>query len=251
MSATAHRYIMQALLGEGKNHILLQLFLHIGSLAALFYCCNANILRFSRAQKLASVPKRRRKRPLDTHSLMDISLLKTLLIPIILVFFFFREKFAALEDNLVMASLFLMLNGVILYVPQYLPGSNRDSRSLSRVDGLIIGLAGALSFIPGISCVGTAVSVASVRGAEKKYMLDMALLMNIAVIICLIAMDILTAVATGLGALSFMQVLQYLFSGACAFGGTVLGVRLLKTIIDEQGLAVFSFYCCGSGLFPF
>lgn len=251
VSATAHRYIMQALLGEGKNHILLQLFLHIGSLAALFYSCNAQILRFSRAQKLARVPKRRRKRPLDTHSLMDISLLKTLLLPIILVFFFFYDKVTVLEDNLVLASLFLLLNGIILYIPQYLPGSNRDARSLSRVDGLIIGLAGALSIIPGFSCVGMTVSVASVRGADKKYMLDMSLLMCIAVLIGFIAMDILSIVASGMAGLTFMKVLQYLFSGICAFGGTYLGIRLLKALMDEHGLAVFSFYCWGMALFTF
>lgn len=250
ISATAHRIVMQALLGDGKDHILLQLFLHMGSLAALFYGCNAIILRLSRAQKLANVPKRKRKRPLDTRSLMDISLLKTLLIPIILAFFFY-DKVSPLKENLVAVAGFLFLNGVILYIPQYLPGSNKDSRSLSRVDGLLVGLGGALSVIPGISCVGTAVSVASVRGADKKYMLEMALLMNIAVVIGFIAMDILAMVATGLGSITFMQVLQYLFCGICAFGGTTLGIRLLKALIEEQGLAVFSFYCWGLALFTF
>ena len=250
VSASAHRLIMQALLGEGKDHILLQMFMHIGSLAALFYCCNAHLLRYGRAQKLASIPKRRRKRPLDTHSLMDISLLKTLLIPIIAVFFFY-DRLNPLQNNLVTASFFLILNGVILYVPQYLPGSNRDARSLSRVDGLLIGLAGALGAIPGFSCVGTTISVASVRGADKKYMLDMALLMNIAMVIGFIAMDVLSAVATGLGTLNFTMILKFLFCGVGAFGGTLLGVRLLKSVINEYGLAVFSFYCWGLGLFTF
>ncbi len=250
ISAAAHRIVMQALLGEGKDHILLQLFLHMGSLAALFYCCSSQILRLSRAQKLANVPKRIRKRPLDTRSLMDISLLKTLLVPIVLAFFFY-DRVSPLGDNLVIVSLFLFLNGIILYIPQYLPGSNKDCRSLTRVDGLLIGLGSALSVIPGFSCVGTAVSIASVRGADKKYMLEMSLLMNIAVVIGFIAMDVLSAVATGLGGVTFMQVVQYLFCGICAFGGTALGVRMLKVLIEEQGLAVFSFYCWGLSLFTF
>lgn len=250
MSATAHRIVMQSLLGAGKNHILLQLFLHIGSLAALFYSCNSQIARLSRAQKLANLPKRKRTRPLDTRSLMDIRFLITALVPIVLAFFFY-DKASALEKNLVAVSAFLFLNGVILYIPQFLPGSNRDSGSLSRVDSLLMGLGGALSVIPGISCVGTAVSIASVRGAEKKFSLEMAMLMDIAIVIGFIAMDVLSMVATGISGVTFMQVVQYLFCGVCAFGGTMFGVRLLKVLIDEHGLSVFAFYCWGLALFTF
>lgn len=250
VSATAHRIVMQSLLGEGKNHILLQMFLHIGSLAALFYCCNGTLVRLSRAQKLANTPKRRRKRPLDTHSLMDIRFLQTALIPIILAFFFYK-KVSPLEGNLVAVSIFLFLNGVLLYLPQYLPGWNKDARSLTRVDGLLIGLGGALSVIPGFSCVGMAMSVASVRGAEKKFSLEMALLMNIAVVIGYIAMDILSAIASGLGGVTFMQVVQFMFCGICAFGGTMLGIRILKALMEEYGISVFSLYCWGLSLFTF
>lgn len=250
VSATAHRIVMQSLLGAGKNHILLQLFLHVGSLAALFYSCNSQIMRLSRAQKLANLPKRKRTRPLDTKSLMDIHFLITALVPIVLAFFFY-DKVSSLEKNLVAVSAFLFLNGVILYIPQFLPGSNRDSSSLSRVDSLFMGLGGALSVIPGFSCVGTAVSIASVRGADKKFSLEMAMLMNIAVVIGFIAMDVLSMVATGISGVTFMQVLQYLFSGVCAYGGTMLGVRLLKVLIDEHGFSVFAFYCWGLALFTF
>jgi len=250
VSATAHRIVMQSLLGEGKNHILLQLFLHIGSLAALFYSCNSQISRLTRAQKLANVPKRRRKRPLDTHSLMDIRFLITALVPILLAFLFYN-KVSGLEKNLVAVSVFLFLNGIILYIPQFLPGSNKDSRSLSRVDSLLMGLGSALSVIPGISCMGTAVSIASVRGADKKFSVDMALLLNIAVIIGFIAMDVSSMVAVGISGVTFMKVVQYLFCGVCAFGGTVFGVRLLKVLVEEHGFSVFAFYCWGLALFTF
>ena len=241
---------MQSLLGDGKNHILLQLFLHMGSLAALFYCCNNLIVRLSRAQKLASVPKRRRKRPLDTHSLMDIRFLRTAVIPVVIAFFFY-DQVSVLEENLVAISVFLLLNGIILYIPQFLPGSNKDSRSLSPVDILIFGLGGALSIIPGLSCVGTAVSIATVRGTDKKFALDAALMLSIAVVIGFIAMDILTVVSVGLAGVKFVQVLQYLFCGICSFFGTMLGVKILKTLIEEQGISVFAYYSWTIALFTF
>ena len=81
---------MENLLGDGKTHILLPLMLHMGSLAAFFYCCNSYILRLTRAEKLARIPKKHRNRPLDTRSLMDLRLLRTTLIPVILAFFLYK-----------------------------------------------------------------------------------------------------------------------------------------------------------------
>ena len=250
VSATAHRIVMQSLLGEGKNHIFLQLFLHMGTLAALFYCCNNQILRLSRAKKLASVPKRRRKRPLDTHGLMDIRFLQWAVIPIIASFFCY-DKVAGMEKNLVAVAGFLFLNGIILYIPQYLPGSNKDARSLSPVDSLMIGLGASVSVIPGLSSVGAAVSIASVRGVDKKFSLDMSLLMSILVMVGFIALDIISAVTNGIDGLTFVKFVQYLFCGCCSFGGTMLGIRLLRTMIEEHGLSMYALYCWGLGLFTF
>ena len=76
VSGTAHRQLMLQLLGESGEQGLLRLMIHIGILAALYYSCQNHILRMIRARKLARIPKRKRRRPLDVRSLMDLSLLK-------------------------------------------------------------------------------------------------------------------------------------------------------------------------------
>ena len=84
VSGTAHRQLMLQLLGESGEQGLLRLMIHIGILAALYYSCQNHILRMIRARKLARIPKRKRRRPLDVRSLMDLSLLKTMAVPVIL-----------------------------------------------------------------------------------------------------------------------------------------------------------------------
>jgi undecaprenyl-diphosphatase len=250
VSAHAHRILMSNLLGDGKTHILLPFMLHIGSLAALFYTCNSQILRLTRAQKLASVPKSRRKRPLDTRSLMDIRFLRTALVPIILVFFFYK-KLAHFQDNLVAVAIFWILNGVILYIPQYLPGSNRDGSDMSPLDSLLVGLGSAASILPGISGLGASVSLASVRGADKDFSLNMALLLTIPVTIGLIAMDIFAIVEVGLAGVGFVLFLKSILAAASAFFGVQLGIRILRLLVDNIGYSVFAPYCWGIGLFTF
>ena len=45
----------------------------------------------------------------------------------------------------------LLLVGVLLFLPQYIRSGNKDGRTLSRFDGVLMGIAGAFSVFPGIS----------------------------------------------------------------------------------------------------
>ena len=250
VSGQAHRNLMLQLMGETAESGLLRFLIHAGILAALYYSCQNHILRMIRAQRLSRVPKRRRKRPLDVRSLMDLSLLKTMAVPVVLALLLYG-KASALNDRKILVSILLLINGVILYVPQFLPGSNRDSRTLSRVEGLWMGLGGAVSILPGISCTGASVSVASVCGVDKTYGLNITFLMSSVMTAGLMVHDVLNIVSAGLSGLSFMTVVSYILAGAAAFAGAFLAVRLLRKIIVNRGFGVFAFYCWGVALFTF
>lgn len=250
VSAQAHKILLLKLFGVSNEPNLMRLFIHLGILAALYYSCQSQIVKILRARSLARVPKRRRKRPLDTKSLMDFSLWKTMLFPIILGFLFYG-KASGLGSSLLWVAAFLFLNGLILYIPQFLPGSNKDSRMLSRVEGLLMGVGGAASIFPGISAIGAATSIANVCGVDKTYGLNMAMLMNMAVSICLIVHDVIAIVTGGIGILSFGIVLQYILTAAAAFGGVTLGVKIMRNLVANNGFTPFAYYCWGGALFTF
>ena len=250
VSAEAHRILMLKFFGIQSDNGLLNLLIHLSIVGALYYSCQKQIVRMTRARSLARVPKRKRKRPLDTRSLMDFSLLKTMLVPIILSFFVYNHA-AQLGDKLIWIAVFLFINGIILYIPQFLPSSNRDSRTLSRVEGLLMGLGGAFGILPGISPMGVAISVGSVCGVERVYSVNMALLMNMAVNVGLIVMDVVGLISTGIGTLSFMILIRYIVTAAVAFGAAMLSIRLMRTLAANTGYALFAFYCWGIALFTF
>lgn len=250
VSAQAHKLLLLKIFGVSSEPGLMRLLIHVSILGALYYNCQPQIVKILRAKSLSRIPKRRRKRPLDTKSLMDLSLWKTMLIPIILAFLFY-EKASTLHSSLSLMAIFLFINGIILYVPQFLPGSNKDSRSLSRVEGLLMGLGGAASVLPGISAIGTATSIGSVCGVERSYGLNMALLMNLAVTVGLIVFDVLAIVSGGVETLSFGIVLSYILSAAAAFLGTTLGIKVMRGLAGESGFAFFAYYCWGVALFTF
>lgn len=248
VSAQAHRLILLKLFGESSEPALLRLLIHISTLAALYYSSQSHIIRYARARKLARIPKRRRQRPLDTRTLMDFKLLKTALIPVIIGFFFY-QKAEKLGSDLIFVALFLAINGIILYLPQFLTGSNKDSRSMTPVEALLIGLGGALSVLPGISCVGTATSVGMVCGADRTYSLNTALLLSIPVTVGLILFDIIAIATAGIGTLSFGLFMCYILAAAAAFGGVLLGVKIMRSLSANIGFAVFGLYCWSAALF--
>lgn len=250
VSAEAHRLVALKLFGNGAfMSPLTELCLHMGTLAGLYYCCHGHIVRIMRAQRMARIPKHRRKRPLDMRSLLDFRLLCTTLIPTVLAFLFYDQT-TKISGKLYLVAFFLFLNGVILYIPQFLPGSNKDSRSMSPADGLLIGLGGAISTVPGISCIGAGVSIATVCGADKAFALSISLLMTVPVTIGYIAMDVLAILGTKL-ALSFGVIFSCLLIGVSGFLGIFAGIRLLRRLIANFPMSVFGLYCWSMALFTF
>ena len=248
--ASSHQMLLLKVFGKTRAPGLMDLLIHISILAAVYYHCMPHITKMLRAKSLSRIPKRRRKRPLDTKSLMDLSLWITMIVPVILAFLFYG-KTTALRGSLSLMAVFLFLNGVILYVPQYLPSSNKDSRTLSRVEGLLMGLGGAASILPGISAVGAAASVGSVCGVERKYCLNMALLMNLAVSAALVVHDFLAVASAGSDVFSFLGVLISVLAAVAAFIGTTLAIRFMRRLAGGQGYGIFAYYCWGVALFTF
>lgn len=250
VSAQAHSVLLLKFFGVKASSDVMNLLIHIAVFAALYYSSLTQLVRMRRARALARVPKRKRKRPLDVRSMMDWSMLKTMLIPAVLGVFL-RKYTAQMHTKLMLIALFLFLNGIILYIPQFFPTSNRDSRTLSRVEGLLMGLGGAASALPGISAIGATTSIASVCGVDRTYGLNMALMMNMGIAVGLMFYDVMGIATNGIGTLSIVILIQYLFSAVSAFGGAMLGIKLMRHLAAGQGFSVIGVYCWGLALFTF
>ena len=250
VSAQAHRMLMLKFFGVKSITSLLALMMHLSVFIALYLSSRGQFVRMNRARALARVPKRKRRRPLDVKSMMDWSLIKTMLLPTILGLLLYQYA-RNMQTNLLTIAAFLFLNGVILYVPQFLPSSNKDSRTLSRLEGFAMGCGCAVSILPGISTVGTVVSIGSVCGVERVYSLNMAFIIKMFLMAGLMVYDVLGIISGGLEALSFAIILKYLVTAALSFGAAMGGIRLTRRLTAEHGFGLFGVYCWGVALFIF
>lgn len=250
VSSRAHGILLLKIFGTTIDGNLMQLFLHVAAMLAIYMSSRSTITRIRRALALKRIPKRKRRRPLDTKSLMDFRLLRTTAVPIILAYLFY-DKLFSLGSNMMLVAFFLLLNGLIIYIPHYLPTGNKDARTMSRVEGLLIGLGGALSVFPGISAMGAMLSVGSVCGVDKEYSLGNALLETMLILLCVSVNDVLRIASAGVKDVTFQMVLVCLATALAAFVGTLLGMKLLKTIAKNADFSIFAFYCLGLALFTF
>ena len=250
VSAEAHQVLLRQLFGIEGPLPLLNFFVHIGALLAVLQGARESLLRLYREYQLRQTPRRRRRRPSDTQSAADISLLKTALLPVLIGFLIYIKSQSWQTSAHIVAPL-LFVNGILLYIPMYLPAGNKDARSLSPLDGILVGLGAMLSVFPGISRVAATTSVAAARGAEPQHGYRWGLILSIPALIVLALFDLISAFVVGFSGLTVLSVFQCLIGAVTAFGGAYLSIALARNILQKSGLFVLSYYCWGAAIFTF
>lgn len=248
ISAEAHRALYLRLIGAG-DYNLLRFMTHMGALLGLLITCWPMISKLSRERKIASVNKKRRKRAPDTRSLTDIRYLRICVISLIVVFIIHPIVHDLYERLWILAG-FLILNGILLYIPQFLPGANKDSRSLSSMDAMIVGLSGGLGVVPGLSRVGLTASAGLIRGADKRYSLDTALLLSIPALAVLLIIDFFGIFSATTG-ITFLAVLSCFTAGITSFLSACFGIYIMRFLAVRAGFSGFAYYSWGLSLFSF
>ena len=249
ISAQAHKAVFLKIFGSSAEPPLLRLAIRVAILVMLYICCSAHIQKFLRQLRLARIPKKHRKRPLDHKVLSEFKVLRMMAIPLIASFFLY-SKTESWGSRLNITALLLLLNGVILYLPKLLPTGDKTALSMTSLDGLLMGLGGGLAFLPGVSSVGAMLSVASACGAERQCALSLTYLAQFVVCMGSLILDVLAVVNENV-VFSIPVVISCFVAAVAAAAGTYLGVRVMRLLARHTGFDVFFLYSFGAGLFSF
>lgn len=249
VSAQAHQAILLKLFGTSAGS-LWQLLIHGAVLLALYQSLSEQIRQLRREQRLLQIPRSRRKRQPDLVKVFDMRLLRTATVIMVFGFFAYPTLSAWCLDLQFVAPM-LLVNGILLYVPMHMATGNKDARSMSQLDGVLLGLAGALAVVPGISRVGTLTSAGIARGADREQSLKWGLLLCIPALLCLMGFDVYGIVAAGIGSVSFPDILGMILSAFAAYGGAYGAIQIVRFLAVRAGFSGFAYYCWGAALFSF
>ena len=248
ISARAHQRIMLHLCGRTTRDPLQDLLVHIAILISLLYFSRSmlNKMRLLRNR----INDRRYQRAHFRKNAFDSRLIRTASVPLLIgsLLYIATLKF---ENSLPTVALFLILNGAILLLVEHIPHGNRDASTMSGMDGIIMGVGGSLAFLPGLSRTGMISAYCVGRGADKQTAINWAITLAIPALAVMIFLDIILLITSGIVATSFATVIGYFFGAMAAFGGTYLGITLVRIVLSRSGFSGFAYYSFGAALLSF
>lgn len=249
VSAPAHAYLVDLMTDLEAMHPLLLMMCHGMCLLAILIFFRGRIGHIIRETRIASQPVKKRRRQPDMTAVLDAKVILIGLIPMgigILLSGITYGRFARLP----MLSLTLLVSGIVLYIPQFLPGANKDSRSLSRKDGILLAFWSAFGLVPGMSRVGTMISCGLIKGCDKQYISDLTMLVSVPVLLGLIIVDAIMLIA-GNTVLDSEIFVYFIVAAVMAFVGAWLAMVIVRFVTVKSNFNGFAYYSWGLSLFSF
>ena len=250
VSSQANQMVMRHLFGVSQKEPIRDLLVHIAILAAVFLACRGMFIKIRREQILAHRMRRNPSQVRALKGVYDVRLVRTAA-PVMLVGMFANLLFADFYNKRPLFALVLLINGALTLIPTYMHQGNRDARSMTSFDGILVGLGAALSAIPGISRNGAIMFVTLIREADKHNGVTWALLLTVPAVVMLILLDLIAMFTVGIGAITFTVFLGYLVSMLAAFAGAYMGVYMIRTLISRADYSAFAYYDFGLALLSF
>ena len=248
VSAQAHRALMLKMFGQSTEGGLMALLIHGAVFAAVYVSYSNQIGQMLRENRLARIPRRKRKRQPVMHRVLDYRLMK-MAFYVIAAGFFVYPSLQTWRLDLSKIAIFFVINGLTQYIPMFMPTGNKDSRNMTRMDGLWIGLFGAMGIVPGISRTGGMISVATIRGADPSHAVNWAVMLTMPAMAVFMCIDFYSMFALGVGSLGITVLLRYIVAAAAAYAGTYIAVRLVRIFAYTTGFTGFAYYSWGAVLF--
>lgn len=250
ISSRGHQALLRNLVGVDTRIPLQEFLVHIGVFFSLVVGCAEILNKLHREQKMLSKHQRKGRHRASSDSYFDLRLLKTATVPLFigLFLYFVTAKF---ENNLLVIMGLWFVNAIFLFIADYMPRGNRNAKTMSALDGIVMGFVGVLSVLPGISRTGAVSSYAISRGAEEENAANWSVLLGIPALIFAVLFDFTSFVSYGIGVHSFGAILGCILSGVAAFAGGYLGIALFKLLLKRSGLSQFAYYSLGAALFSF
>ncbi len=250
VSATAHDYLIRLFFGLKDDGALVGMLIKLACMGAIFAQCSQRMVHIYRQLKIARLPARRRKRMADVSAVRDGRILTGALLPMLAVSLlcsFYADRFLRL---LPMAGT-LVLSGILVYIPQHFPAGNRQSRGMSRLDSLLLGLAAGVGCLPGMSSVGSMLCTGLLRGCDREYILEMILILVFSSLGVLVALDLFALAMAGFVGITLTLMLQGILAAAAAFAASYCAVSILRYLAVRVGFSGFGYYSFGLAMLSF
>lgn len=252
ISSSAHLVLVPWLLGWAFNsraeEVAFDVLLHWGTLLAvvLYFWRDLVVLIGAAVRGLV------RGRPLETPEARLAWLIVLATIPAAILGAAFKDFFESVFSAPATVAALLLVTGLILAISERLTQHRASARlvrpwhSLTWLDALAVGVAQAVSILPGISRSGATIAAGLGRGLEREAAARFSFLLSIPIIFGAGLVSFRDLAKTGRMELP-VAVLIAGFVGAAIIG--YISIAALLAYLRRQSLYIFAVYCWAVGAF--
>jgi len=245
VSSSAHLVLIPWLLGWAftpkAEQVAFDVLLHWGTLLAVVLFFWRDLVALIGAAVRGLV----RGRPLATPEARLAWLIVLATIPAAILGAAFKDFFESVFSAPTTVAALLLVTGLILAISERLSRRARPWRSLTWLDALAVGVAQAVSILPGISRSGATIAAGLGRGLEREAAARFSFLLSIPIILGAGLVSFRDLAKTGRVELP-MAVLIAGFGGAAIIG--YISIAALLAYLRRQPLYVFAVYCWAFGV---
>lgn len=248
ISSSGHLSVFQNFFGlstSGTDNLFFDVLLHLGTLSAVFVAywgeIKAMVLEFFSMVGLRKLPKGQKPDRLSRRLIFFI-ILGTLPLFVVLPV---KDLVDGLYSNTIFIGFAFLLTGTLLFVSDRMSRGNKDLKSATLADVLLVGCAQAIAVVPGLSRSGSTVAAGMARGFSREFAVKFSFLLSIPAVLGANLLSLVDAIQDGI---DWSLMPAYLVGVITAAVSGYLAIRLLKFITQRGSFGAFCYYCWGAGL---
>ena len=248
ISSSGHLSVFQNFFGmtqEAADNLFFDVLLHLGTLAAVFVAywdeIKAIILEGLTMVGLRKLPRGQKPDRLSRRMILFIIAATLPLVVVLPV----KDVVDGLYSNTIFIGCAFLVTGTLLFLSDRMTRGNKDLKSATIVDVLLVGCAQAIAVVPGLSRSGSTVAAGLARGFSREFAVKFSFLLSIPAVLGANLLSLIDAFQAGI---DWSLMPMYLAGVITAAVSGYLAIRLLKFITQKGSFGAFCYYCWGAGL---
>ena len=248
ISSSGHLSVFQNFFGmstDAADNLFFDVLLHLGTLAAVFVAywgeIKAIILEAFTMVGLRKLPRGQKPDRLSRRMILFI-IAGTLPLLVVLPV---KDVVDGLYSNTIFIGCAFLVTGTLLFLSDRMTRGNKDLKSSTVVDVLLVGCAQAVAVVPGLSRSGSTIAAGLSRGFSREFAVKFSFLLSIPAVLGANLLSLIDAFQVGV---DWSLMPMYLAGVVAAAVSGYLAIRLLKFITQRGSFGGFCYYCWGAGL---
>lgn len=249
VSSSAHLSVLFNLFGvtsAGYNSGMFSAFLHIGTVLAAFgYYRKDFVNMFLEIFDFAAMSREQIQsgnkhfRGIRTLIMMFFSAIPlAMLLPM-------NNAISRLYDSTLLIGIMLVLSGTVQYIAGQMKPGNKDEKTMTISDAIIIGLCQTVAAIPGISRTGVVMTAGIAVGYRSDFAAKFAVMLSVPV---MLVANIFRIVEAASSPFAFSDIPLCLFGMLIAAVSGFFGIKIMNSMVKSARFHVFSYYSWVAGI---